>query len=722
MEKQLQDLLESVLKELSDLTKILRGSSKAVKANINASKIELRDKKNYIRGLKDLRAKQDQLGMSTAELSQQINEAEDSLEDFSKQAAKGTNAFGIVIGTVVALGKALLSPATAAIKTGVAFSDISNPITSMSDAISRGIDDIPILGTIAKELAGDFDAQRESFVQLAKTGASFNGSLARLNRAAAEATIPLPKFVDLIASNSETLGRLFGTVDRGIPQIAGLGARLRNLTENEFAGFGLTLDDTSEFLGTFLELERSRGNIQNLTQAQLIAGTRNYTKQLITLSKLTGKSVDELDKQTKAAALDGKFRAAIAGMEGKRATDLEIVFGKLSQVGKQALLDVMQFGGAASQSSIELKAVSPGAIKAFQDFEKNAGNPDAILNFQNQLGAASQEAIMNGQAFARVATLTGEFESALNFSAENIRKSVNANALEQTTKRLDDSAKNIVNVFSTFDRISSKAQLERFELLFPTVVSITKGFNKVVGDFFGPGAGFEKFVKSIKDGAEKLLGLLQGKDGEGEETVLAKLNKAIENGYMKIKEVGGAVGEFFMKGADGKGFIDNIGLRKDVNPDKEGIQLVNTSKILEGSKEHTKRKKLEKLKNRHIPEGVMQDPDPVKMQTGSNGFMNFGSGTAAVLHGMESVVPKNDFGQLLKTLREMLPDNNVATAPEPVQSGNLGGDMNRLIDTLSKGNEQVVNSLNNLISVNITTERNTAKTANTVANISGSVI
>jgi hypothetical protein len=57
-----------------------------------------------------------------------------------------------------------------------------------------------------------------------------------------------------------------------------------------------------------------------------------------------------------------------------------------------------------------------------------------------------------------------------------------------------------------------------------------------------------------------------------------------------------------------------------------------------------------------------------------------------------------------------------------VQSGNLGGDMNRLIDTLSKGNEQVVNSLNNLISVNVTTERNTAKTANTVANMSGSVI
>jgi hypothetical protein len=111
-----------------------------------------------------------------------------------------------------------------------------------------------------------------------------------------------------------------------------------------------------------------------------------------------------------------------------------------------------------------------------------------------------------------------------------------------------------------------------------------------------------------------------------------------------------------------------------------------------------------------------------QFQTGTNGFMNFGRGTPAMLHGVEAVVPKNDFGQVLELFRDMLPGNNVATAPEPVQSANLGGDMNRLIDTLSKGNEQVVNSLNNLISVNVTTERNTAKTANTVANMSGSVI
>jgi hypothetical protein len=261
--------------------------------------------------------------------------------------------------------------------------------------------------------------------------------------------------------------------------------------------------------------------------------------------------------------------------------------------------------------------------------------------------------------------------------------------------------------------------LARFELLFPTVVSITKGFNKVVGDFFLPGAGFDQFVQSIKEATEKLLGLLQGEDGKGDKTVLGKLSEAIQNGIMKVKEVGGAMGEFFFKGDDNKGFIDNIGLKKDVNPDKEGIQLTNFSKMFDSPK-----RKPKDMPAVTVP-GVMQDPDPVQpkqMQTGSNGFMNFGSGTPAVLHGMESVVPKNDFGQLVKTLREMLPGNNVATAPEPVQSGNLGGDMNRLIDTLSKGNEQVVNSLNNLISVNITTERNTAKTANTVANMSGSVI
>ena len=84
MEKQLQDLLESVLKELSDLTKILKGSSKAIQANVNTSKLQLRDKKAYIQVLKDAKAKQDQLGISTTELSKTITEAEDNLEDFSK--------------------------------------------------------------------------------------------------------------------------------------------------------------------------------------------------------------------------------------------------------------------------------------------------------------------------------------------------------------------------------------------------------------------------------------------------------------------------------------------------------------------------------------------------------------------------------------------------------------------------------------------------------------
>lgn len=721
MEKQLQDLLESVLKELSDLTKILKGSSKAIQANVNTSKLQLRDKKAYIQVLKDAKAKQDQLGISTTELSKTITEAEDNLEDFSKQAAKGTGVVGGIIGTLKTFGKALLSPATAAVKTGVAFSDVSNPISSMSDAISRGIDDIPVFGTIAKELAADFDAQRESFVQLAQTGASFNGSLTRLNRAAAEATIPLPKFVDLIASNSEVLGKLFGTVDRGVPQIAGLGARLRDLTETEFAGFGLTLDETSGFLATVLELERSRGNVQRMTQDQLITRTADYTKNLITLSKLTGKSVDELDKQQRAAAADGVFRAKLSQMGAKEQGVLTAIFGKLNPQLQQFLKEQIAFGVPVTELTQQLEVATGGNIgKTFQgiftDLQAGLNADDILLNFENSLRTTSTNLMKDGGPFADLAILNGQFSEAFNALVTEVGATITKSDFEKTVERLSGEAENVVNVFSTFDKISSKAQLNRFELLFPTVLKATEGFNKVVGGFFEPGAGFDKFVQSVKDATDKLLGILNGEDGKGGETVLGKLSSAIENGIMKVKEVGGMLGEAVFAGEDGRNLADNV---LDNYPTIPGIQVFKTKKL----DAEAQRIKGEKNLTENVAAGQKQAEGLMEQfQTGTNGFMNFGRGTPAMLHGVEAVVPKNDFGQVLELFRDMLPGNNVATAPEPVQSGNLGGDMNRLIDTLSKGNEQVVNSLNNLISVNITTERNTAKTANTVANMSGSVI
>ena len=131
--------------------------------------------------------------------------------------------------------------------------------------------------------------------------------------------MPLEKFTDMIGSNSTMLAKLFGSVSEGVPQISRLTSQLRDITERDFAKFGLTLDDTSEYMMTYLELERARGNTDRMSRTQLLQGTADYTKNLVVLSKLTGKSVDELNEANMAHAADGVMQSQLSKMSAKDA-------------------------------------------------------------------------------------------------------------------------------------------------------------------------------------------------------------------------------------------------------------------------------------------------------------------------------------------------------------------------------------------------------------------
>ena len=168
-------------------------------------------------------------------------------------------------------------------KTALGLSDATKSVKGLEDLISLGLDDLSVVGPVFKQLARDVDVNVDAFAQLSKTGATFGSSIIALRKAQEDAMMPLEKFVDLISANSVTLAKLFGTVDRGVPQLSGFVDNLRDVTMDEFGKFGLTLDETSKFLGTFLELERARGNTTRFTQTQLMDATRAYTKDLVIL-------------------------------------------------------------------------------------------------------------------------------------------------------------------------------------------------------------------------------------------------------------------------------------------------------------------------------------------------------------------------------------------------------------------------------------------------------
>ena len=469
MDRELEQLLKDVMFELKDMTRVLKGTNKKLIEDTKTKDQERKAKKLLIKTMGDFRKSQNK----GKDLMEDLNtEYEDMIPTIDKLEKKfnalpgplgmAGKAFTFVKDVAFGLGKALA-------KTALAFSDTTKTFNGVEDVIEEGFGQIPKIGPVMRGFGKEIDTNVEAFKQLAKSGASFGSSIVMLREAQNRAGMPLTKFTDLIGTNSQMLAKLFGTVDQGVPQIAGLTRSLRDITERDFAKFGLTLDDTSGFLTTFLELERARGNTTRMSQAQLLQGTAKYTKNLITLSKLTGESVDTLNEQNMAMAADGVFQSQLAGMNADDAKTLSLGLqglpGPLAQLGKEFI----GLGSPISETSRELEAISGGR---FGDAFKKFQNDGDLVTFQNSLKTISSDVMQNSKAFGQASLAGGGFAEALNAMAIASGKAVDPSEINKTQMQATgDNIKNLVNLSSQVDLVATALQTTRFKVLTPLIYS-----------------------------------------------------------------------------------------------------------------------------------------------------------------------------------------------------------------------------------------------------------
>jgi hypothetical protein len=612
----------------------------------------------------------------------------------TKNATKTTKTFGKTMkdagaGLIKSIGKMAIDTALAVPKTILNFMDATSGVNDFTSATKE------FAGTALHPmhmLAKSIDFNANMFKTLSQQGAGFGKSVIALRNAAHDANMPLMQFMDLVQSNTQTFAALFGNVDNGMSSLVSFSKALREATKNELAEFGLNMEETSEFMITQLEIERVRGARENINRDSLISRTVEYAKQLTKLSKLTGISVKELDKQNRAAAVDGTFQATLAGMDKGQRDRTIAMSGALDRINPalgQMFKEMIAFGVPITDASKQLSILSNGAIPdLMQSFKQGMASEDFLGGLRESVSLDSPFA----KALAQAGMLgMGGVNEALNAAAAIV--GVASTNLDDIMAVKDKDAGTLIGAKEDLDKLLTAFQQQSTNIL---EVALREFKIKELLGYFGnmaEGAGnMPNIAQDSLDVLKDIRDYLKGRFGD---VVGFLKNLGTEKGTGK--------GTIFSTAEDSMFGMARRGGER-LGDGGEGNSIIDILTPWDTLSEKLKKNAKE-------------------YNAGTYGFQDFGAGTPAILHGREMVIPEANASKIVNDLigsvKTMEGTGNIASAPS--NSGELR-ELIALYTRTLESNEKMSNSLNRLVMIGAMTEKNTKSTNNSLANMGGSLV
>jgi hypothetical protein len=277
----------------------------------------------------------------------------------------------------------------------------------------------------------------------AKNGASFNGSLLELNKAAAGSGMNLDTYSKFIKENKETMASFGGTVTEGAKRLGQMSRDLRRSDAGQqLQALGISAEDISSGMAQYVSTQVASGRIQGKTTAEITAGAAGYVKNLGELSRLTGESVDKLAAKQAEEEREARSVLYLSQLEG---TAREEAAAGLTYIGEKNKEASNAFKDAVMGIPNKLGESMMATNKEFAENVRKAQRKEAVTaedheramitqsaNFKILSKTTNSAALANDEAFFAQARIQADMEKV---AAQNAAK-----GMELAKKEGDSSA------------------------------------------------------------------------------------------------------------------------------------------------------------------------------------------------------------------------------------------------------------------------------------------
>ena len=272
--------------------------------------------------------------LHTRTLQEDIKAIEEKIkaqEEYTSVLRRSTRAMGSLLSGITNLVAGGIGLLTSSV------TQFADTVISGDESLSGLVKSIPVFGSVLSRFTDIIDDSFDAFQSMATSGAAFSYDLGELRNSSRELRLSFGELGSFVTQNSTRLAAFGGTVDQGIRSTRALSEALGSDVRQQFTAMGLTAEELNEQLAFFQFVTRAGVRQDQIDRNNQAAAVESLTKNMLTLSKLTGKDIQQQREAMAQAQMDMAFQMEMARLTESQRAAMQQALSEAQAVGPEAV-------------------------------------------------------------------------------------------------------------------------------------------------------------------------------------------------------------------------------------------------------------------------------------------------------------------------------------------------------------------------------------------------